>query len=147
MSDIDLTISDSALVDAIVDAAEALDEPRAKALADELIRRVRASHELLPVKDAWKVLTALRQQRYLGVVDRLADTLIQSGITDTRVRRDYVQALIDQGSRTAAIHMLQGLLADATDADPMRGSRRWSATATCCASRWSTTARSATMRW
>lgn len=124
MSDIDLTISDSALVDAIVDAAEALDEPRAKALADELIKRVRASHELLPVKDAWKVLTALRQQRYLGVVDRVADTLIQTGIDDTRVLRDYVQALIDQGSRTAAIHMLHRLLAVATETDPMRGEAR-----------------------
>jgi S1-C subfamily serine protease len=124
MSDIDLTISDTALVDAIVEAAEALDEPRAKALADELIKRVRASHELLPVEDAWKVLTALRRQRYLGAVDRVADTLIQTGIRDTRVRRDYVQALIDQGSRTAAIHMLQGLLADATDEDPMKDEAR-----------------------
>lgn len=122
--EIDLTIDDAALVDAIVDAAESLDRPRAKAYSEELIRRARASQDLLPVGDAKRVLEALRLQRYLDLVDRVADTLIQTGITDTRVRRDYAQALIDQGSRTAAIHMLQGLLADAAEDDPMKNEAR-----------------------
>lgn len=124
MDEIDLKMSDPALVDAIVDAAEALDQPRAKALTEELIVRLRSSQDLLPVESAWRVLTALREQRYLDLVDRLADTLIQTGITDTKVRRDYVQALIDQGSRTAAIHMLNGLLADAAETDPMKDEAR-----------------------
>jgi hypothetical protein len=124
MDEIDLRMDDAALIDAIVDASEELDQPRAKALSEELIRRVRGSQDLLPVEDAKNVLNALRLQRYLDLVDRLADTLIQTGLSDTRVRRDYVQALIDQGSRTAAIHMLQGLLADAPDDDPMKDEAR-----------------------
>lgn len=120
MDEIDLSMDDASLIDAIVDAAEALDRPRAKALTEELIRRVRGSEDLLDVGDAKNVLNALRLQRYLDLVDRLADTLIQTGITDTRVRRDYVQALIDEGSRTAAIHMLTALLADASETDPMK---------------------------
>lgn len=122
--DIDLTIDNGTLVDNIVEAAESLDRPRAKVYAEELIRRARASQDLFPVDDAKSVLEALRLQRYLDLVDRVADTLIQTGITDTRVRRDYVQALIDQGSRTAAIHMLQGLLADAAEDDPMKNEAR-----------------------
>lgn len=124
MDEIDLTIDDATLVDAIVDAAEVLDQPRTKVLSEELIRRARASQDLFPVDDAKSVLTALRLQRYLDLVDRVADTLIQTGIDDTRVRRDYVQALIDQGSRTAAIHMLHGLLADAGESDPMKDEAR-----------------------
>lgn len=124
VEEIDLTLSDTALLDAIIDAAEALDYPCARALTEELIRRVRGSQDLLPVESARKVLKALREQRYLNLVDRLADTLIQTGISDTHVRRDYVQALIDQGSRTAAIAMLRGLLDDAAEDDPMKDEAR-----------------------
>lgn len=119
MDEIDLSMDDASLIGAIDAAASALDRPRAKALTEELIRRVRGSQDLLPLEDAYRVLTALRQQRYLDLVERLADALIQTGITDTRVRRDYAQALIDQGSRTAAIHILDALVADTAGGDAM----------------------------
>lgn len=117
MEDIDLSMDDGALVRAICSAADDLDRPRAKTLSEELIRRVRASQDQLPEKDARKVLESLRQQRYFDLMDRLADALIQSGIDDARVRRAYVQALVDLGSRTAAVSILSDLV-DSTAADP-----------------------------
>ena len=124
MDNVDLAMGDASLVDAIVDASEALDQPRARVLCEELIRRVHASHDLFPVKDAWKVLGTLRQQRYLDLVVRVAETLVQTGVTDTRVRRDYAQALIDLGNQSTAIHMLNGVLAEAGENDPMKDEAR-----------------------
>lgn len=117
MDDIDLKVDDAALVRAICKAADDLDRPRAKTLSEELIRRVRGSHDRLPDKDARKVLECLRQQRYFDLMDRLADALIQSGIDDARVRRAYVQALIDLGSRTAAVSILSDLVTSTAE-DP-----------------------------
>lgn len=105
------------LINAIIDAAEALDRARAKELTDELIVRLRGSQTPVPLPKARGVVEALRQKRYLDLVQRLSDTLIQTGHDDPRIRRNYAQALIDEGSRTAAILVLDRLVED-TRGDP-----------------------------
>ena len=93
-------------------AIEALDRPRVAELVQELIEHVQATGELYPLKAAERMLRALRGQREFVLLQRVADALIQSGRDEPGIRRQYAQALLDQGNLTAGVAVLEALVAD-----------------------------------
>jgi len=63
------------------------------------------------------VLSALQRKRCFQQLRCVADAFIQGGLATPRVRRQYAQALLDQGELSAAIPFLKALVTDA-EADP-----------------------------
>jgi hypothetical protein len=105
--------SETELLDAIV----ALDRPRVDALAHELIAYVQGQEEPYALKPAKRILRALRDQRHFVLLQLVADAFMQAGRDDPVIRRQYAQALLDQGNLSAAVAVLEGLVAD-TAQDP-----------------------------
>jgi hypothetical protein len=93
-------------------AADRLDRERVHALCDEYIRHVHASGRHASTKTAKDILRTLRRKRFVEDMRRVADALVQSGHPDPQVRRQYAQALIEQGALTAARHVLEQLLSE-----------------------------------
>jgi hypothetical protein len=96
-----------AVVADLARAATLLDRPRVTALCDELIAHLRRSEALLAPAEAEHVLSTLRRKRFFPQMQRVADALIQTGQDAPVVRRQYAQALIDQGALTAAVAVLR----------------------------------------
>ena len=103
-----ITESQSQLLESI----SALDHPRAEALCEELIAYVRADAEPYPLNQARRILGALRAERQFTLLQRVADAFMQAGQADPVIRRQHAQALLDQGSLSAAEAMLLALVAD-----------------------------------
>lgn len=98
-------------------ALKAFDMTAARAQCDELQRRLFASDEPYPALDAMKLLTELRRQRLFDAMERLADAFIQTGTASAGVRRQYAQALLDQGHFTVAQQVLEKLVAETEGVD------------------------------
>lgn len=99
-------------------ALGAFDKAAALALCNDLLRRLYASDEPYPALPAMKLLTELRKHRHFEAMERLADALIQSGTATAGVRRQYAQALLDQGRFSVAQQVLEKLAADTQGSDP-----------------------------
>ncbi|MCC6590534.1 MAG: DNA/RNA non-specific endonuclease [Bryobacterales bacterium] len=73
-------------------------------------------HTLSPLPfeepDARRVLSALRGKRRFEDMVCVAEAFLRAGIGSAQIRRQYAQALIDQGIYTAAESVLRSLLAD-----------------------------------
>jgi hypothetical protein len=95
------------IVNQLAHAARALDRPHVTALCDELIARLRQNDAPLAPDGAEHVLSTLRRKRFFPQMERVADALIQTGQDAPVVRRQYAQALIDQGALTAAVAVLR----------------------------------------
>lgn len=65
-----------------------------------------------PERAARSLLQHLRRKRRFATMGILAEALLQSGLRTPQVRRQYAQALIDQGMLTAAELVLQSLIQD-----------------------------------
>ncbi len=100
----------------LLDAIDALDRVRVGELARELIEYVHAQEHPYPLKSATRILGALRGQRHFVLLQLIADAFIQSGRDDPVIRRQYAQALLDQGNLSAAVDVLDRIVAD-TDQD------------------------------
>lgn len=74
--------------------------------------------EPYPESEAKGVLAALRRKRHFDLVERVADGLIQTGQHGPQIFRQLSQALLDQGSLTAGIVVLEKLTRD-TERDPV----------------------------
>jgi len=96
----------------LFDAIAALDRPRVVALCDELIAYVRGEAEPYRLQPARRILAALRDQRHFVLLQRVADAFIQAGRDDPVIRRQYAQALLDQGNLSAAVAVLDRLVID-----------------------------------
>jgi V8-like Glu-specific endopeptidase len=96
---------------------EAFDKEGAAALCDKLITHISQSVAPYPADEAGRILKLLRRKRLFKLMQNVADALIQSGQNAAEVRRQYAQALIDQGNVTAAIAVLDALIGD-TQNDP-----------------------------
>jgi hypothetical protein len=96
----------------LVVAARALDEPAAIAICDDLIARARSDDKPFPLDQAKRALKVLRDKRMFALLERLADTFIQSGQSHVFIRRQYAQALLDQSRLSSAIHVLEKLVED-----------------------------------
>ena len=99
-------------------AMEARDKPTIYAFCDELIARIFKTSEPYPSNPAKRVLSILRRGRFFDQMEHLADAFIQTGAGSNTVRRLYVQALLDQGHFTAALLVLDGLIAATEGVDP-----------------------------
>lgn len=99
-------------------ALEAYDKPAIYAFCDDLVARIFRTPEPYPSNPAKKVLSILRRGRFFDLMERLADAFIQTGAGSNTVRRLYVQALLDEGHFTAALLVLDGLIAATEGIDP-----------------------------
>ena len=98
------------LIGAVGDAVDSLDKDGTQLASRELIVALRKSGDALPPGAAGKLLGKLRGGRYFDVAQEVADHLIRLGNEEPVVRRQYAQALVDQGQAMAALDMLSGLV-------------------------------------
>ena len=104
-------------LDKLTSALEAFDKAATNAFCDDLIKRIYKTAEPYPENPAKKLLSTLRKRRFFAQMERLADAFIQTGAGSNTVRRLYVQALLDQGHFTAALLVLDRLIADTEGKD------------------------------
>ena len=69
-------------------------------------------------KVAANILGSLRRKRYFELIEQLAETFRFAGLKEPRIRRQYAQALIDQGKSEKAIDTLEALEASTRDVNP-----------------------------
>ncbi len=97
------------------------DRPATEALCAGLSQRLAAPGPTISDSPtvAKQVLSRLRKKRYFDVVQQVADAFLQAGTDTPAVRREYAQALIDQGMFGAAQTLLGDLKArrDLTEDD------------------------------
>ncbi len=86
-------------------------------LCDELIRKTRQEVTPCPEAEAKDILAALRRKRRFELIAPLAEALVLSGQNAARIRRQYAQALIDQGFLLAAEPLLNTLVSEPLDGD------------------------------
>lgn len=67
--------------------------------------------ETIAANLAHEALDALRSSRRFEQLGRMADAFMIDGREDTKVHRQYAQALIENGQTLPAIHMLEGIIA------------------------------------
>ena len=95
-----------ALASRLKRSLEAFNWKEAESICDEIINRVKTDSELFPEPSAKKLLTNLRRKRKFELVTRVSEALLQSGLRTALIRRQYAQALIDQGILAAAEALL-----------------------------------------
>jgi len=91
-------------------ALEIFDKPKAKSLCDELVNGIRAGDIGLEEDRALDILGLLRSKRSFGMLEQVADALIQNGLDHPTAWRQYAQSLIEQGSYTAAQQALSAMI-------------------------------------
>ncbi|MEM6673407.1 MAG: serine protease [Planctomycetota bacterium] len=107
-------------------AVDAMDRTRATEVCALLVHHVRQRSEPYPLDHAKKVLGLLRRKRYFDLATRVAEAVIQTGQDAPRIRREYAQALLDQGLLIAGESVLMGLerdLAEGDDDEELREAR------------------------
>jgi tetratricopeptide (TPR) repeat protein len=101
----------------LLHAIAALDRSRVAELCDELIAYVQSQAEPFALHPARRILSALRDHRHFVLLQRVADAFIQADRGDPVIRRQYAQALLDQGNLSAAVAVLERLVGD-TEGQP-----------------------------
>ena len=91
-------------------ALEEFNWPKVEDVSAEIIERIRTDPEPLPESSARTFMYSLRRKRRFRLMTQIAEALIQSGVRSQQVRRQYAQALIDQGTLTAAETVLQSII-------------------------------------
>jgi tetratricopeptide (TPR) repeat protein len=105
--------SDAAqLVNNLSDELGSFEWTAADSVCSKLIDRLNNSVEPFPEDPAKQILSRLRRKRQFRMMELVADALIRSGQSSPQVRRQYAQAMIDQGNLTSAEMVLNSLLAD-----------------------------------
>lgn len=102
-------------VDRLRGAVAAYDRPGAEALCAELVERLGRSSAPYPEDAAATVLGILRRKRFFGLMQDVAEGLVAGGQRAFRVRRQYAQAMIDQGLLSPAISVLEQLVGETPD--------------------------------
>lgn len=82
----------------------------AETICAGIIGRIKSDPELIPESSARRLLQYLRRKRCFQLMTALAEALLQSGLQTPQIRRQYAQALIDQGALTAAEMILQFII-------------------------------------
>src|SRR6185369_3779831 len=95
-------------------ALDAFDWQSAAAICKEIIDRINQSEEKIPETTARRLLANLRRKRRFALMRSLAEAIIQSGVTAPQVRRQYAQALIDDGHLNEAEDVLKTIVQDPT---------------------------------
>lgn len=119
------------LVTKLEKAAQVYDREATEQAAANLVAYIRGHGPWPDERALRKALTALRDNRWFGSLQSIADAIIHAGDTRPAVRRLYAQALIDRGAIAGAIAFLQRLekecRGDADEYDEARGliGRAW----------------------
>jgi len=93
-------------------ALDTFDWHGAAVICNEIIDRIKKSSEPIPEKTARLLLERLRSKRRFALMRQLAEAVIASGVTSTQVRRQYAQALIDDGYLDDAERVLNAIIED-----------------------------------
>lgn len=84
--------------------------PKAEEICKEIMYRIKTDPDLIPEVSAKILMSALRRKRRFGLMTQLAEAMLQSGLRTQQVRRQYAQALIDQGVLAAGEIVLQSII-------------------------------------
>jgi Trypsin-like peptidase domain/MAP3K TRAFs-binding domain len=104
---------DAALLESeLKSALDTFNWPEAEAICQRIIGRIMTEPDLIPEATAKRLLQNLRRKRRLNLMTSLADAMVQSGLRSPQVRRQYAQALIDQGALGAGEILLQSIIRD-----------------------------------
>ncbi len=90
-------------------AIKVFDRKHTEELCAQLVEYLYSSETPYPLVESKKILGTLRRKRYFDLMSTIADVLIQTGQDEPNIRRQYAQALIDQGYLSAALDVLQKL--------------------------------------
>jgi tetratricopeptide repeat protein/trypsin-like peptidase len=93
---------------------DAFDWQGAAGICNEIIDRINASAVKVPDTTAKRLMASLRAKRRFTLMRQLAEALINSGVQPCQVRRQYAQALIDDGKLQDAEALLQVIFEDPT---------------------------------
>ncbi len=106
------------------DALRSFDWSTADDLAAILSERLAADPSGWPDAPARRALQLLRRKRRFRAMVPLAEALLRAGLGGHQVRRQYAQALIDQGTYHGAELVLRSILADPSTPDAERAEAR-----------------------
>ena len=98
-------------------ALSSYDWPEATRLCRGLIRQIEQEPAPCPAADAQAILASLRKKRRFELTAPVAEAFIVSGQSSPRVRRQYAQALIEQGLLVAAEYVSAGAVAGVVRGD------------------------------
>lgn len=76
----------------------------------KIVEYIRSAPDVFPETSAKNILYALRRKQQFVLMAQVAEALLQSGLRTQQVRRQYAQALIDQGNFTPAEMMLHSII-------------------------------------
>jgi hypothetical protein len=83
---------------------------RAEAICNEICERLKTEIDPFPDVQADQLMFALRRKQRYALMTKLAEAMLQSGLRTQRVRRQYAQALIDQGILAAGEMVLRSII-------------------------------------
>jgi Trypsin-like peptidase domain len=93
-------------------AITALDHPRVGELCGQLVAYVHDDETPYSPQGARTILGELRRKRHFPLMQQVADAFIQAGQDHPTIRRQYAQALLDQGNLVAPVAVLERLVPD-----------------------------------
>ncbi|MEJ7830011.1 MAG: tetratricopeptide repeat-containing protein [Segetibacter sp.] len=96
----------------LLEKLKTFDKKGAESVCQNLINHLYSTGEKFKAKDAEKIMQQLRNKRMFKLMLQVGDALIQTGRQTYKIRKLYAQALIDQNILTAAISILNELIAD-----------------------------------
>ena len=76
----------------------------------DIVRELDADEETFPPVEARRLMRLLRNRCWYGLVERAGDAFVRTGVQEPAVRRQYAQALLDQGRLAAGQALLLPLL-------------------------------------
>jgi hypothetical protein len=100
---------ESDITQKLATVVRAFDKAAAAAICKDLAAALWLRDTAFPRADAENCLEELRSQRFFALMQQLADAFIQAGQDSFKIRRLYVQSLLEQNNFTAAIALLQEL--------------------------------------
>jgi hypothetical protein len=93
-------------------AVRSYDRVAAEKQCARLVAYLSRGEQAFPEKEAKTILSLLRRKRFFKLMQQVADALIGAGNHFPSIRRQLAQSLIDQGSLSIAINVLEALIAD-----------------------------------
>ncbi len=83
---------------------------KAEAICNEICERLKTEIDPFPEPQAKQLMYALRRKQRYALMTKLAEAMLQSGLRTQQVRRQYAQALIDQGILAAGEMVLHSII-------------------------------------
>lgn len=102
-------------VDGLRSALSEFNWKETESICNRLIILLFSSQNEFPTKSAEEILMLLRRKRAFHLMARVGDAFLQSGRQTLTIRRQYAQALVDQGYFSAALCVLNQLIASTTE--------------------------------